>query len=224
MSNSRSLPGGWFGKKDPQSSKRWSPPGAALGSPFSFDTFFLSDTIHTHGFNHHPSHTVNKCPPCGTCSSGFGGHITDIHFQARHPGWQLHPWHLILDVSRQLSLSSPSNLVLMSHCLLWSLVKEPNLYFYTSQKHGDLQPPFSLWFLLLLLFSHSVVSNSFAAPWTVVCQAPLSMGFSGQEYWSGLSFPSPRDLPDPGIKPTSSVLGGGFFYHWPTRKANQKAK
>ena len=40
-------------------------------------------------------------------------------------------------------------------------------------------------------------------PWTVACQAPLSMGFSRQEYWSGLSFPSPGDLPDPGIKPRS---------------------
>ena len=37
-------------------------------------------------------------------------------------------------------------------------------------------------------------------PWTVACQAPLSMGFSRQEYWSGLSFPSPEDLPDPGIE------------------------
>ena len=42
-----------------------------------------------------------------------------------------------------------------------------------------------------------------ATLWTVVCQAPLSMGFSRQEYWSGLSFPPPGDLPDPGIEPTS---------------------
>ena len=40
----------------------------------------------------------------------------------------------------------------------------------------------------------------FATPWTVAHQAPLSMGFSRQEYWSGLPFPSPGDLPDPGIK------------------------
>ena len=43
----------------------------------------------------------------------------------------------------------------------------------------------------------------FATPWTVVHQAPLSMGFSKQEYWSGLPFPSSGDLPDPGIKPGS---------------------
>ena len=49
---------------------------------------------------------------------------------------------------------------------------------------------------------------------TAACQASLSKGFSRQEYWSGLSFPPPGDLPDPGIKPMSlmsSALGGGFF-------------
>ena len=60
---------------------------------------------------------------------------------------------------------------------------------------------------LLLLFSHEVVSNSFDAPWTIgSCQAPLSMGFSGQEYWSGLSFLPAGDLSDPGIKPVSPAL------------------
>ena len=43
-------------------------------------------------------------------------------------------------------------------------------------------------------------------PWTVAHQAPLSMEFSSQEYWSGLPLPSPGDLPDPGIKPRSSAL------------------
>ena len=46
----------------------------------------------------------------------------------------------------------------------------------------------------------------FATPWTVTCRAPPSMGFSRQEYWSGLPFPSPGDLPNPGIEPRSSVL------------------
>ena len=45
-----------------------------------------------------------------------------------------------------------------------------------------------------------------ATPWTVACQVPLSMGFSRQEYWSGLPFPSPGDLPDPGIEPGSPTL------------------
>ena len=53
----------------------------------------------------------------------------------------------------------------------------------------------------------------FTTPWTAAHQAPLSMGFSRQEYWSGLPFPSPGDLPDPGIKPTSlrfPALAGRF--------------
>ena len=45
-----------------------------------------------------------------------------------------------------------------------------------------------------------------AAPWTAACQAPLSMGFSRIEYWSGLPFPSPGSLPEPGIKAGSPVL------------------
>ena len=43
-------------------------------------------------------------------------------------------------------------------------------------------------------------------PWTVACQAPLSVGFSRQEYWSGLPFPSPGDLLDPGFEPRSPAL------------------
>ena len=46
----------------------------------------------------------------------------------------------------------------------------------------------------------------FVTLWTVAHQTPLSMGFSRQEYWSGLPFPSPGDLPDPGIKPRSPAL------------------
>ena len=62
----------------------------------------------------------------------------------------------------------------------------------------------------------------FVTLWTVACQAPLSMGFSRQEYWSGLSCPPPRDLPDPGIEPTSLMslaLAGGLF----TTKATWEA-
>ena len=65
--------------------------------------------------------------------------------------------------------------------------------------------------LELLLFSRSVVSNSFATPWTVAHEAPLSMGFSRQEHWSGLPFFPPGDLPDPGIEPVCPALTGGFF-------------
>ena len=50
------------------------------------------------------------------------------------------------------------------------------------------------------------MSDSLATPWSVAHQAPLSTGFPRQEYWSGLPFPSPGDLPDSGIKPTSPAL------------------
>ena len=58
-------------------------------------------------------------------------------------------------------------------------------------------------------------------PWTVARQAPLSMEFSKQEYWSGLPCPPPWDLPDPGIKPTSLMslaLAGVFFTTVPLGK------
>ena len=51
----------------------------------------------------------------------------------------------------------------------------------------------------------------FATPWTIALQAPLSMRFSKQEYWSGLPFPSPRDLPYPGIELKFPALTGRFF-------------
>ena len=62
--------------------------------------------------------------------------------------------------------------------------------------------------------NRSVMYNSFAIPWSVAHQAPLSMKFSRREYWSGLSFPPIGDLSNPGIKLTSSVspaLMGRFF-------------
>ena len=61
--------------------------------------------------------------------------------------------------------------------------------------------------------NHSVVPD-FATPWTVAFQASLSLGFSRQEYWSGVPFPPPGDLPDPRIEIASLMspeLAGGFF-------------
>ena len=64
-------------------------------------------------------------------------------------------------------------------------------------------------------------SQLFVTPWTVARQAPLSIGFSKQEYWSELPFPPPGDLPNPGIdpeSPVSSALAGGFFTTEPPEK------
>ena len=62
------------------------------------------------------------------------------------------------------------------------------------------------------------MSNSFAFPCIVALQAPLSMGFSRQEYCTGLPIPSPRDLPDPGIELVSPALAGRFFTTEPPGK------
>ena len=83
----------------------------------------------------------------------------------------------------------------------------------------------------LSYFLHVCTLKSFShvqlcvTPWTVACQAPLSKGFPRQEYWSGLPFPSPGDLPDPGLKSMSLALAGTFstteppgklqYFSWP---------
>ena len=74
---------------------------------------------------------------------------------------------------------------------------------------------------MLLLYGHFVVTGSFVTPWTVALQAPLCMGFSRQEYRSGLLFPSPEDLPSRGIKPSclkSPALSGRFLTTEPPRR------
>ena len=59
--------------------------------------------------------------------------------------------------------------------------------------------------------SHFSHVRLFATPWIVAHQAPLSMGFSRQEYWGGLPSPSPGDLPNPGIKPGSPALQADYL-------------
>ena len=98
--------------------------------------------------------------------------------------------------SLKLFVSSP-------HCFFWSVssftdptVNETIRYVYVNVSES---------------VSCSVMPNS-ATPWTVALQASLSMEFSRQEYWSGWPFPSPRDLPNPGIKPRSPALQQ-ILYH-----------
>ena len=62
------------------------------------------------------------------------------------------------------------------------------------------------------------MSDTFVIRWVVVCQVPLFMRFPRQEYLSGLSPPSPGDLPNPGIEPMSPTLAGGFFATEPSGK------
>ena len=58
--------------------------------------------------------------------------------------------------------------------------------------------------------AQSCLTDCFVTPWTVARQAPLSMGFPRQDYWSGLPCPPPGHLPDPGMEPESPALAGGF--------------
>ena len=99
-------------------------------------------------------------------------------------------------------------LLFSSTSLHWSLRKAfylSLLFFGTLHSHGYIFP-----FPIIFCFSkehyrilkHFRHVPNFAIPWTVALQAPLSMGFPRQEYWSGLPFPPPGDLPNPAIKPT----------------------
>ena len=65
-------------------------------------------------------------------------------------------------------------------------------------------------FLFFITWSVSPVWL-FVTPWAIACQAPLSMWFLREQYWSGLPLPTPEGLPDPRIKPVSPALAGGFF-------------
>ena len=79
--------------------------------------------------------------------------------------------------------------------------------------HTDIMPG-----AMILLVAHENVLILILPPQMnkIACQAPLSIGFPRQEYWIGLPFPSPGDLPNSGTEPgclTSPALGGGFLYH-----------
>ena len=65
------------------------------------------------------------------------------------------------------------------------------------------------------------MSDSFVSPWTIAHQAPVSMGFPRQEYWSVLPFPSPGDLPVSDIEPISPALAGRIFTTEPPGKSSE---
>ena len=89
-----------------------------------------------------------------------------------------------------------------------------------SHKNDPPNCPINAWYVCSALRG-SVMCDPFVTPWTVALQAPLSMEFSRQEYWSGFPFPSPGDLPDPGTELTSLVspaLAARFFTTAPPGK------
>ena len=117
------------------------------------------------------------------------------------------------------SRSSLVNLSVFLKCKLWGCTSGKKQYEKTSADSRARLPGLKSWLCLFLAeYMHAKLLQSCPTlhnPWrTAARQVPLSLGFSRQEYWSGLSFPTPGDLPDPGIEPaplTSPALAGGFF-------------
>ena len=100
-------------------------------------------------------------------------------------------------------LGSSSWIALLCSSVLWLSIRMVN------SKDGGLFPR-SL-FLVALLFSHKLCPILLWPPWTVACQAPLSLGFSRQEYWNGLPYPFPGDLPNAGIELVSPARQANSF-------------
>ena len=145
----------------------------------------------------------------------FNGSSRGSHtFSLLPPGldYWLHPW--TATVSSALG-KSPYWLThwLLSPPLKIQLKSSPLLSITMPPRPGEVASPSvrlvhqhtSIMSLItcVCVFSHPVMSDFLWPLWTIACQAPLSMGFSRQEYWSGLPCPSPGDLPNPGIEPTS---------------------
>ena len=93
----------------------------------------------------------------------------------------------------------PAKKSILWHVTLWS---------HVTGCFENRKGPLTLWGLILPGHWGLVAKScpTLATPWTVACQVPLSMGFSRPEYWMGLLFPSPGDLPNPGIEPGSLAL------------------
>ena len=129
---------------------------------------------------------------CNTswCNVNTGPYNHHYHLCQLRPGQAS---HALLDLSAPAT-SEPSALLLFSYHLQ---IRSRTQTTYLNDYH---------WKSLSFSPSLSLVTQScptLVTPWTVACQAPLSMGFSRQEYWSGLLLPSPGDLPNPGFEPWS---------------------
>ena len=81
---------------------------------------------------------------------------------------------------------------------------------------GELLPPgVSKLHIVFMCACTRAQSCLIVTPWPAACQAPLSMGYTRQKYWSRLPFPTPGDLPDPGIESASPALAVGLFFAEP---------
>ena len=119
-------------------------------------------------------------------------------------------WPAYRFLRRQLRWSGIPISLRIVHSLLWSTVKG-----FSAVNEAELM---FFWLWKVKVKSLSCV-RLFATPWTVAYEVPPSMEFSRREYWSRLPFPSPKDLPHPGIEPRSPKLQADTLTIWATRKA-----
>ena len=137
--------------------------------------------------------------------------ILSLAPEAARPRWRCRQGGLLLKPCGKVAagLSPPADRQLSSPCVAVSLSPYLSICRSLLQTPRGFCPQWGKGSVCVL--SHL---RLFVTPWTVARQAPLSMGFLRQEYWSGLPFPSPGDLPSPGIKPvspTASYMAGDFF-------------
>ena len=121
-----------------------------------------------------------------------------------------HKQTILLFLSRGISLQSFQNyrtwkFILNQYCCSRTVTAESNFVFISGHFLGRLNTIVCECVYMRVCAQSLRHAWLFATPWTVAHQAPLSVGFSGQEQWSRLPFPSPGDLPDPGIEPASPV-------------------
>ena len=143
-----------------------------------------------------------------------------------HPSLDLSwwaPWHFLMSASRvraallsETGLTLFKNVLWVVHSRITSIPPTTNVsshFLETLQALHNVVLP--VYYPCVCVISDFSRAQFFVTPWTIAHQAPLSMGFSRHEYWSGLPCPPPGDLPDPGMEPASHVsfIGRQVLYH-----------
>ena len=144
-----------------------------------------------------------NCPPWATSSASFPPSCGSPARPPHSPFWQGSLWSTCALPPPCSQLVLPRSRAVTASSFLSSL----RGVIQSSRLGAPLQD-LSLGILVAVVCGGLVAKScpTLVTPWTGACQTPLSMGFSRQDYWSGLPFPSPGDLPDPGIEPGSPVL------------------
>ena len=127
-------------------------------------------------------------------------------------------------ISQNDQIAQPWGIVKGQLCDFWADEGKESFQYLEQSFPDHCHTPLQLWNLDLRVKAKSLSHvQLFVTPWTVAYKVPPSMGFSRQEYWSGLSFPYAGDLPDPGIEPGSPPLQVDDFTIWATREAQLKS-